>query len=267
MGLRWTMRTHDVQLVESIERHSNVSPVIAQILALRGITRPEQVASFLDMKMTGLRPPEELPGVTEAVAVIYSAITDKRKIFIYGDYDCDGMTSTAILFRCLQLLGGDVAYYVPNRLDDGYGLSIDALEKLHQRGAELIISVDCGIASVKEVEFANSKGLQMVITDHHHPGTSLPAAAAIVHPALPGHNYPFAGLCGAGVAFKLAWALCQCHHGSPKLPKSLRDFLFWAISLAAIGTVADVVPLKRENRILARHGLQRLSPRPMRWRW
>jgi single-stranded-DNA-specific exonuclease len=255
MGLRWTMRTHDVQLVESIERHSNVSPVIAQILALRGITRPEQVASFLDMKMTGLRPPEELPGVTEAVAVIYSAITDKRKIFIYGDYDCDGMTSTAILFRCLQLLGGDVAYYVPNRLDDGYGLSIDALEKLHQRGAELIISVDCGIASIKEVEFANSKGLQMVITDHHHPGTSLPAAAAIVHPALPGHNYPFAGLCGAGVAFKLAWALCQCHHGSPRLPKSLRDFLFWAISLAAIGTVADVVPLLDENRIIVHHGL------------
>ncbi len=255
MGLRWTMRPHDVQLVEAIERHSKVSPVIAQVLALRGISQPEQVASFLEMKMTGLRPPEELPGIPSAVEVIYSAIAENQKIFVYGDYDCDGMTSTAILFRCLQLLGGDVSYFVPNRLDDGYGLSVEALEKLQQRGAQLIISVDCGIASVKEVEFANSKGLQMVITDHHHPGTILPAAAAIVHPALPGHDYPFTGLCGAGVAFKLAWALCQCHHGSPKLPEPLRNFLFWALSLAAIGTVADVVPLLDENRILVHHGL------------
>ena len=255
MGLRWTMRPHDAQLVESIERQSKVSPVVAQILALRGISGPEQVASFLDLKMTDQRPPAELPGVTQATEVIYSAITDKKKIFVYGDYDCDGMTSTAILYRCLGLLGADVSYFVPSRLDDGYGLSIDALEKLHQRGANLIITVDCGIASVKEVEFARHKGLQVVVTDHHHFGPTLPDADAIVHPALPGFGYPFTGLCGAGVAFKLAWSLCQCHHGSPKLSEHLRNFLFGAISLAAIGTVADVVPLLDENRIIVHHGL------------
>jgi single-stranded-DNA-specific exonuclease len=249
------MRHHDKDLVQSIERNSDVSPVVAQILALRNISRPDEVALFLEMKMTGLRPPHELPGVTQAVEVIYAAITEKKKIFIYGDYDCDGMTSTAILYRCLTLLGAEVSYFVPNRLDDGYGLNVDSLGKLQQRGAELVISVDCGIASVDEVAFAKEKGMQIVITDHHHLGESLPDADAIVHPALPDGGYPFAGLCGAGVAFKLAWALCQCDHGSEKLPERMRNFLFGAISLAAIGTVADVVPLLDENRIIVHHGL------------
>ncbi len=255
MGLRWTMRHHDKDLIQSIERQSDVSPVVAQILALRNISRPDDVSLFLEMKMTGLRPPHELPGVTQAVEVIYAALTEKKKIFIYGDYDCDGMTSTAILYRCLTLLGAEVFYFVPNRLDDGYGLNIDSLGKLQQRGAELIITVDCGICSVDEVAFAKQKGMQIVITDHHHLGESLPDADAIVHPALPGGGYPFAGLCGAGVAFKLAWALCQCDHGSEKLPERMRNFLFGAISLAAIGTVADVVPLLDENRIIVHHGL------------
>ena len=128
--------------------------------------------------------------MVQAVEKIYAAITDKHKIFIYGDYDADGMTSTAILYRCLKLLEADVSYFVPNRMDDGYGLSIETLEKLHQRGAEMIITVDCGIASVEEVAFAKQKGMQVVITDHHHLGPALPDADAIVHPSLPGHGYP-----------------------------------------------------------------------------
>ncbi len=256
MGLRWTLRAHDARLVQEIERLSKVSPVVAQILALRGITQPDQITNFFDLKMTtGLRPPEELPGLPAAVAKIYSAITDRKKIFIYGDYDADGMTSTAILFRCIKLIGGDVSYFVPNRLDDGYGLSIEALEKLHHRGAQMIITVDCGIASIDEVEFAKQKEMQIIITDHHHPGPVLPKADGIVHPALPGYGYPFTGLCGAGVAFKVAWALCQADHGSPKLPEKYRNFLFAAVSLAAIGTVCDVVPLLDENRVIVHHGL------------
>ena len=201
MGLRWTLRAHDADLVQSIERESNVSPVVAQILALREITRPDQIKSFLDLRMTGLRLPEELPGVTEAVAVIYSAITDKRKIFVYGDYDADGMTSTAILYRCLKLLNADVSYFIPERLDDGYGLSKKTLENLHKRGANMIVTVDCGIASVEEVAFAKQLGMQIVVTDHHHIGGPLPDADAIVHPALPGNPYPFEGLCGAAVSY------------------------------------------------------------------
>jgi len=256
MPLKWTLRAHDAQLVQEIERTAKVSPVVAQILALRGLTRPAQIENFFDLKMTtGLRPPEELPGLVEAIAKIYSAVVDKKKIFIYGDYDADGMTSTAILYRCLKLIGADVSYFVPNRLDDGYGLSIDTLDKLHKRGAEMIVTVDCGIASVDEVAFAKQKAMQIVITDHHVPGPVLPDADGIVHPALPGYGYPFSGLCGAGVAFKMAWGLCKLDYGSPKLSEKYRNFLFGAVSLAAIGTVCDVVPLLDENRVLVHHGL------------
>ncbi len=256
MAPRWTLRAHDADLVQAIERNAGVSSVIAQILALRGIVRPGDVASFLDLRMTGLRMPQELPGLVRAVDVITSAIADKKKIVVYGDYDADGMTSTAILFRCLKKLEAQVSYFVPNRLDDGYGVSIKSLQKLAERGAELVVTVDCGITSVDEAKAASAMGMQLVITDHHQIGNAIPDAAAVVHPALPGHDYPFHGLCGAGVAFKLAWALCQEHCGSDKLPPDLRDLLFSCISLAAIGTVADVVPLLDENRILVHHGLR-----------
>lgn len=255
MSLRWNFKIHDAHLIQAIEQASNVSPVLAQILALRGISKTDQVKQFLDLKLIGLRPPEELPGIPEATSIIYSAVCDRKKIFIYGDYDCDGMTSTAILYRCLTLLGADVHYFVPNRLDDGYGLNLESLAKLIDRGADLIVSVDCGVGSVNEVEFVKSKGKQIVITDHHHFGATIPPADALVHPAHPDYTYPFTGLCGAGVAFKLAWSLCQTHHGSPKLPPEMREYLFYAISLTAIGTVADVVPLLDENRILVHNGL------------
>ena len=134
MAMQWSIRAHDSQVIQSIERTANVSPVVAQILALRGLTNNDQITSFLDLKMTGLRPPQELPGVSQAVDVIYNAVKNHKKIFIYGDYDADGMTSTAILFRCLQLLEGDVSYFVPNRLNDGYGARIRASRKSEARG-------------------------------------------------------------------------------------------------------------------------------------
>lgn len=255
MSLKWNLRAHDSQLVQSIERSSGVSPVIAQLLALRGITEPNRVSSFLDLKMTGLRKPVELPGVEAAVDVIFESLESKERIWVYGDYDADGMTSTAILYRCLKKLGADVSYFVPNRLDDGYGVSKENLKKIRERDAGLVITVDCGINSVEEVEYAKSIGLRMVITDHHRVGQRLPEAAAIVHPGLPENPYAFPGLCGAGVAFKLAWAMCQRRAGSEKLPEAMRDFLFSAVSLAAIGTVCDVVPLLDENRIIVHHGL------------
>ena len=128
MSLKWNLRAHDAQLVQSIERASGVSPVIAQLLALRGITQPDHVSNFLDLKMTGLRKPSELPGIDDAVDVIFESIEAKERIWVYGDYDADGMTSTAILYRCLKKLGADVGYFVPNRLDDGYGVSNESLK-------------------------------------------------------------------------------------------------------------------------------------------
>jgi single-stranded-DNA-specific exonuclease len=236
---------------------------VAQLLLGRGIVDPAAVRLFLDCKLTGLREPELLPGLDEAAGRIHAAVTQQRRIVIYGDYDADGMTATAILYNCLRLLGADVAYHVPNRLEEGYGLNSEALRKLAQRGASMIISVDCGIGSVEPAEVARELGLELIVTDHHQLGDQLPAAAAIVHPALPGGGYPFHGLCGAGVAFKLAWALCQRTSGAKRVAASMREFLLAAVGLAAIGTVADVVPLLDENRILVRHGLLSLRQRPV----
>lgn len=263
MGKRWRIHPHDAQRISQLERSAAIPAVVAQLLICRGINEPSAARDFLDAKLTGLRDPDDLPGITAAADRIHAAVGDGRRIIIYGDYDADGMTATAILFRCLRLLGADVGYHVPNRLDDGYGLNHDALKTLASQGASLIITVDCGIASIAEAETARELGLELIVTDHHEMADQLPQAAAIVHPRLPGTNYPFAGLCGAGVAFKLAWALCQRASDAKKVGEPMREFLLTAVGLAAMGTVADVVPLLDENRILVRHGLTSLRERPV----
>lgn len=263
MGKRWRFQAHDSYRVSELERRMGVPAVVAQLLVCRGVHDEGTARQFLEARMSHLRDPEELAGITEAADHILATARAGRKIFIYGDYDADGMTATAILVRCLRLIGAQVDYFVPNRLDDGYGLSDDALRRLAERGAAMVVTVDCGIASVREAETARQLGLQLVITDHHEPKEQLPVAAAIVHPRLPGRPYAFGGLCGAGIAFKLAWALCQRACGAKKVTEALREFLLQAIGLAAIGTVADVVPLVDENRLMVRHGLKSLRERPV----
>lgn len=262
MGKFWRFCPHDAEQIAKLERAIGVPPVVAQLLSVRGICDHDVARTFLDAKLSGLRDPEGLPGASEVAERLYAALQAKRRIVIYGDYDCDGMTAAAILYRCLKLLGGDVGYYVPNRLEEGYGLNDDALRTLASRGAQTVITVDCGIASVAEANTAREIGLELLITDHHEFGPTLPAAAGIVHPRLPGTNYPFGMLCGAGVALKVAWALCQRACQSKKVTDALREFLLTAVGLAAIGTIADVVPLIDENRILVRHGLRSLHERP-----
>jgi single-stranded-DNA-specific exonuclease len=262
MRKRWRIEPHDADRIARLERSAGVPPIVAQLLLCRGVHDPEHVKTFLESKLTSLRDPDELPGCAAAAERVHAAIREKRKIVIYGDYDADGMTGTAILIICLRLLGADVTYYVPNRLEEGYGLSDEALRTLASRGAQLIISVDCGIASINEADTAKSLGLELIVTDHHEFAERLPDAAAIVHPRLPGHDYPFAGLCGAGVAFKLAWAICQRASQSKKVSEPMRNFLLSAVGLAAIGTIADVVPLLDENRILVHHGLKSLFSQP-----
>ena len=265
MERRWRIRPHDEARIAALERAAGVSPVVAKLLLARGIGDPEQANSFLDAKLTGLRDPESLPGLTAAADQVHAAVQQGRRIVIYGDYDADGMTATGLLYCCLRLLGANVGYYVPNRLEEGYGLNDEALQKIASRGASMVISVDCGIGSTAEAETARQLGLELIITDHHElsGGDVLPAAAGIVHPRLPGSAYPFAGLCGAGVAFKLAWALCQRASEAKRVKPAMRDFLLAAVGLAAVGTVADVVPLLDENRILVRHGLVSLRERPL----
>lgn len=262
MQKRWRIFPHDPGRIAALARAAGVSPVLAQLLLSRGLDEPQRAKAFLAAKLGDLREPADLPGVVEAAGVLDRAIRDGKRIVVYGDYDVDGMTGTAILWRCLKLLGADVRYFVPHRLEQGYGLHTEALESLAADKAQLVVTVDCGISSLAEAEAAARLGLELIITDHHELAERLPSAAAIVHPRRPDGNYPFDGLSGSGVAFKLAWALAQQANRAKKVSPAMRRFLVQAVALAALGTVADVVPLVDENRILVRHGLASLGEEP-----
>lgn len=263
MQRQWRVIPHDGSRVQQLIATTGLPAVVAQLLVSRGVYDAPTATQFLDTKLMGLRDPMQLPGVPAATELLVDAIRAKTPIVIYGDYDCDGMTGSAILVNGMRLLGADVSYHVPNRLEDGYGLNEAAIAKLAERGKKVIVSVDCGISSVQHAEQCKALGLKLVITDHHTIGDSLPGADAIVHPRLPGTAYPFGELCGAGVAFKLAWAICQQMCGAKKVSEPLRRYLMQSLSLAAIGTVADVVPLLDENRILVEHGIRMLRAEPI----
>jgi single-stranded-DNA-specific exonuclease len=244
-----------------LARSLEVSPLVAQLLLNRGLDAPEPARRFLDASLAGLHAPERLPGIALAAEHILHAVNAGWKICIYGDYDVDGVTGSAILLQALRLLGGRADIYVPHRLSEGYGLNSAALRQIAEAGTKLVITVDCGIASVAEAEEARRLGLELIVTDHHEMKDTLPDATVLVHPRLPGADYPFGKLCGAGVAFKLAWALAMRKCGSEKVTPLFRDLLLDAVALAALGVVADVVPLLDENRILVRYGLNRLRVR------
>ncbi|HEV3025341.1 MAG TPA: single-stranded-DNA-specific exonuclease RecJ [Pirellulales bacterium] len=262
MAKEWRIHSHDAQRIGLLERSVGVPAVLARLLVCRGLTEPAAARDFLQAKLSQLRDPAELPGVTQAVGRIGEAIRRRERIVVYGDYDVDGMTGASLLMTCLKLLGADAGYYLPHRIEEGYGLNHEAIKTLAGQGAKLVVTVDCGIGSVEHAQTARQLGLELIVTDHHEPGPELPEAAAIVHPRLPGERYPFAGLSGAGVAFKLAWALCQQASGAKKVGEPMRNFLLSALGLAALGTVADVVPLVDENRVLVQHGLAALKERP-----
>lgn len=263
MQRQWRIIPHDAGRVEQLMKSARLPAVVAQLLVSRGVYNADDAAQFLDTKLKGLRDPQELPGIPAATEILVAALRDKTPVVIYGDYDCDGMTGTSILVNGLKMLGGDVSYHVPNRLEDGYGLNEDAIRKLAQRGKKIIVSVDCGITSIAHAQLCKELDVKLVITDHHTIGDQLPEADAIVHPRLPGTAYPFGELCGAGVAFKLAWSICQSVCGAKKVTEPMRRFLMQSLSLAAIGTVADVVPLLDENRILVEHGIRMLRAEPV----
>jgi len=254
----WHLLPHDRALIERLAAELRLAPLVAQLLVNRGITQVEDAKRFLHAPFQGLHPPEQLPGAAAAAQRLYSAIQDKHRICIYGDYDVDGLTGTAILWQTLRFLGASADFYVPHRLDEGYGLHVDAIRQIAQSGAQLLVTVDCGITGVEEAAEARRLGLELIVTDHHEPKDVLPDAI-LVHPRLPGSHYPFGELSGSGVAFKVAWALCQLASGTAKVTPRFRDFLHDCVALAALGMVADVVPLLDENRIFVRHGLARLK--------
>lgn len=262
MAKRWRIAARDSEAVHRFSRVAQLPPVVAQLLLARGVNQPDAAQAFLDARMSGLQDPETLPGLSQAADVVWQSIQAGDRITIYGDYDADGMTATAILVRCLSLLSANVDFYVPHRLDEGYGLNEAALRQIAAQGSRLVVTVDCGIASPKEAAIARELELNLVITDHHEFGQEMPHANAIVHPRLPYQDYPFESPCGAGVAFKLAWAICQRASNATRVRPALKNFLMSAMGLAAIGTVADVVPLVDENRLIVRHGLNTLREQP-----
>jgi single-stranded-DNA-specific exonuclease len=253
---------HDSAAIERLGAALRLPPIVAQLLLNRGLSNPEAARRFLDAPLNGLHAPTLLPGVPEAADRLLNAIRAGRRICVYGDYDVDGTTGTAILWQALHLLGASADFYVPHRLDEGYGLNAEALRQIAATGTSVVVTVDCGIGALAEAEEASRLGLELIITDHHEFKERLPQAAVVVHPRLPGGAYPFGGLSGAGVAFKLAWALCQRFCGGERVTPPFRDFLLDSVALTALGLVADIVPMHDENRIFVRHGLARLQQAP-----
>jgi len=260
MPRNWQFSSHDTGLVKTLAGQMRCSTLLAQVLMSRGFQDASAAKEFVSAKLSALQEPGNLPGAEQAAARIVAAVQAKRRITIYGDYDVDGMTSTSILLQCLQAVGATADYYIPCRLEEGYGLNCDAIRELHQADPErLVVTVDCGIASVEEARLARELGLELIITDHHQFGDVLPDAEVLVHPRIDPETTCFPDLCGAGVAFKLAWAICQQLGDGKRASTRMRDFLKSAVGLAMIGTVADVVPLVGENRMLVKYGLQTLQ--------
>lgn len=244
--------------VEELARSLKISRLTAQLLINRGIGDSETALEFLRPKLTSLLRPEEIPGVAPAVDRIKQAVAGREKITVYGDYDVDGITGVSILWQLLTLLGADVDYYIPHRIDEGYGLNTDAIRSIAEAGTQVVVTVDCGVTALESAKLAAELGMDLIITDHHQQDSQLPEAAAIVHPALE-PDYPNQDSAGAMVAFKLAWAIANEFSAGAKLDEPMRQFMLNATSLAAMGTVADVMDLRGENRVLTSYGLRSLS--------
>ena len=230
------------------------SRLVAQLLYNRGLTEPSQLESFIaaDESLSG--DPNLLPDMHQAVARLYRALLSGEKVAVYGDFDADGITATALLVQGLSLLSCRATPYIPHRLTEGYGLKTAALENLHRQGISLVITVDCGITALAEVKRAKRLGVDVIITDHHTPLDEVPPAKAVINPKLPDSNYPFSELAGVGVALKLLQALFRGLGKEQQLNK--------LVDLVALGTIADMVPLLGENRYLVKQGLELLSTSP-----
>jgi single-stranded-DNA-specific exonuclease len=240
--------------VETLRQTLDLHPVIAQILVSRGFTSPELASQFLHPSLDQLHDPFLLTDLGVGVDRVLAAIASSERIAVHGDYDVDGVTSTVMLRRLIELLGGDVVHHIPDRLTDGYGLQVEGIDRLKALGVRVAISVDCGIRSQAAAARAKDVGIDLVITDHHEPETTLPPAFAVINPRRHDCRYPDKDLAGVGVAFKLVQGLCARTDRTRWIPGFLK--------LAAFGTLADVVPLRGENRVIASLGLERLTRGP-----
>ena len=256
MRSRWLIPNVDAQSARQLAAELGVQLVTANVLLSRGLNDPSAARRFLMPDLGHLHNPLLLTGMREAVTRITAAIQAKEKILIYGDYDVDGTVSVVMLKKALEMAGGEASFHVPHRLKDGYGMHTDVIERAAAMGIKLIVSVDTGIRASEVVRQARERGMDVIVTDHHLPDAELPPALAVLNPNRRDCPYPDKNLCGAGVAFKLVHALlATLAWPGDKLARVLNSFL----KLAAIATVADVVPLVGENRIIVKHGLEGLN--------
>ncbi len=246
----WTVAETDQILTDELATQLGVPRVIAHLLINRGIRTAEQATKFLNPSISDLHDPLLLPDLEAGVERLALAIKSGEKICIHGDYDVDGITSAALLVRTLKALKANVSHRLPHRHREGYGIKPVAVEEAVEQGVGLIVTCDCGITACETVEFANERGIDVIVTDHHEQCTELPRAVAVINPKRHDADYPFPELAGVGVALKLAQALVR-HFGYNE-----DSFISKFVDLAALGTVADVVPLVGENRIIVKHGLE-----------
>ena len=258
----WITNTPDTDeanaAVASIARVLGVNPVIAKLLYNRGYKDPTSASSFVKMENEMLRNPFDMADMMKGVQRIKKALDEKEKITVYGDYDVDGVTSVCTLYLYLKSLGANVEYYIPNRTGEGYGVSVSAIDSIKEGGTNLIITVDTGITANEEVTYAKSIGVDFLITDHHECRSDLPEATAVINPHRPDCNYPFKELAGVGVVFKLICAYEEYRTGDTRMKSTLRIIKEYA-DLVAIGTIADVMPIKEENRIIVKYGLNMIE--------
>lgn len=251
--LKWVVAPDpDPDLVKKVSSEVGLDSTVVKILFNRQIDTPEAIKQFLNPELSDLQDPFSLLGMDKAIDRILDALRENEKIMVYGDYDVDGITATSLVYLVLNKLGAQVAYYLPNRLVEGYGLSVDGIKEAASKGISLIISVDTGVTAVDEVEFARSVGIDCILTDHHEPGEILPTPVALVNPKQKECTYVGGELSGVGVAFKLAQALYRrLQQDEGELEEHL--------DLVALGTSADIVPLVDENRILTKFGIRQIA--------
>lgn len=247
MNKKWEIYNVDEESVDNLSKKYHINKLLATILNNRGIVTEEKIRLFLNPTRNDFHNPFLIKDMEKAVDRIIKAIENKERITIYGDYDVDGITSITVLKSFLQERGLEIAQYIPNRLTEGYGLNVEAVEKIKNRGCDLMITVDCGISAIKEIDYANQLGIETIVTDHHEPGQELPKAMAVIDNKRKDSTYPFRELAGVGVVFKVIQAI------SIKL--GLKEEYLKYLDIVCIGTISDIVPLVDENRVIAKLGL------------
>ena len=258
MKHQWEILQPDKAKVDALVKTLGISKTVATVLVNRGVQNVEAASYFLQGKLKSLPDPFLLKDSEKASEIIIRNIKQKKKIVIYGDYDVDGITSTIVMYNFLSLLGAQVDYYIPHRLEDGYGLNTYTLEEIATKGGELVITVDCGITSVEEIKYAKDLGLYTIIVDHHHVGEEIPEAIAIVNPHQKDCSYPFKDMAAVGVAFSFLMVLKKVVEKDGFFKGKIPNLVEY-LDIVSMGTVADMVPLLESNRIFVKHGLVQMQ--------